>query len=351
MNLIDSPVHLVCPSCQVDLGLAGEQGLHCAECSRTWDIYQGIPHFIDKDIYWAEPGITREVLKAINISIENKGWKDVLRNHALPDVRQHYSFIANLERAKWYTLLDIGKDAVVLDLGAGMGTISHALSQQYKTVYAVEPVKERIEFMDLRFRQEGCHNIKLIRSDIDNLPFPEGSFDLVVLNGLLEWLPFSNKNMSPDAAQKYYLSLLKKLLKQNGYIYIGIENRFYYGHFTGHPDPHLPLSYVTVLPRPLAHLLCRYKIGDIYRPYLYSHRGYKQLLKDAGFQDIEIYSALPSYNNPQHLINIKSPSSAFNDLILSSPRKTARFVKKILLRTDALRYLGYAYIIFARNGQ
>ncbi len=351
MNLVDGPVHLVCPSCRVEISLLGEQGLQCTECSRTWAVYQGVPHFIDRDIYWAEPGLTKEVLNDINKRIENEAWQDVLRDYPLPDVRKHYSFIANLDRAKWYALLDIGKDAVVLDLGAGMGTISQALSQQYKTVYAFEPVQERIEFMDLRFRQEGCRNIQLIRSDIDNLPFPEGSFDLVVLNGLLEWLPFSNKDRSPRAVQEYYLSVTRKLLKHNGYIYIGIENRFYYGHFTGHRDPHLPLSYVTVLPRPLAHVLCRYKIGDIYRPYLYSHRGYRQLLKDAGFQDIEIYSALPSYNNPQHLINIKSPSSAFNGLILSSKRKAARLVKKILLRTDTLKYLGYAYIIFARNGQ
>jgi len=129
MNLVDGPVRLVCPSWRVELSLPGEQGLYCIECSRTWDIYQGVPHFIDKDVYWAEPGITREVLRAINMDIENKPWQDVLRNHALPDVRQHYSFIANSDRAGWYKLLDIPEDAVVLDLGAGMGTISHALSQ------------------------------------------------------------------------------------------------------------------------------------------------------------------------------------------------------------------------------
>ncbi|MEE9145232.1 MAG: class I SAM-dependent methyltransferase, partial [Candidatus Binatia bacterium] len=222
---------------------------------------------------------------------------------------------------------------------------------QYKAIYAVEPVRERIEFMNLRFRQQGCRNIKLIRSDIDNLPLPEGSFDLVVLNGLLEWLPFGKRDMSPHGVQIYYLRLLRKLLNKNGYIYIGIENRFYYGHFVGHCDPHIPVSYVTVLPRPLADLICRYKIGDIYRPYLYSHRGYRQLLRDAGFQDIEIYSALPSYNDPQYLICMKSSSIEFNGLILTSERKAARFMRKILLRTDNLKYFGYGYIILARNRQ
>lgn len=341
--------HFVCPSCRIALHLTVGERFHCDKCANTWEIYDGVPNFINKDSYWAEPGFTRKVLQEINKDIKKNGWQNVLRHHDSIDVRQQYTFISNNRRARWFDLLDIPADSTILDLGAGMGTISQILSKKCRTVYAVEPVKERTDFMRTRFQQEGCENIVIIKSDIDNLPFSKNKFDLIVLNGVLEWLPFNKIDMNPRKAQIYYLKLLKPFLKRGGYVYIGIENRLDYGHFLGTCDPHVPVKYVTILPRLLSHIICKFKTGDIYRPYLYSHTGYKRLLRNAGFESIEIYSALPSYNDPQYIESLEKNSILFKDKILTSKRKPAQLIKKILLKTDTLKYIGYAYIIFAKN--
>lgn len=349
---MNNSIKLVCPNCKAHLTLADENKYNCNQCECTWPIIESIPHFIDTDVFWGEPGFTREILQKINEDMRHKNWNDILSNHQSPLIREQYSFISDMERAKWQRLIDLPRDSIVLDIGAGMGTISQALSKQNGLVYAIEPVKERTDFMRLRFKQESCNNIKIIRSDIDHIPFSENSFNLIVLNGVVEWLPFSRKEENPRKAQLYYLQLLRSLLKQDGYIYIGIENRHCYGLFIGEPDPHIhiPVKYVTILPRFISHIICKYKIGDIYRPYLYSHLGYKRLLKDAGFQDIEIYSSLPSYNKPQNIISLKNNSNDFAHLIWNSKRKVSKFAKYILLKLNLLKYMGYAYIIFAKKG-
>ena len=339
----------ICPKCQSGLLSDARNNITCKTCGKSWDSIQGIPNFIDEDTFWAEPGFTRENLQKINESLEVNDWNKVLANHEVSEIRRMYKFLSDYGRINWLDLLDLPYEVTVLDLGAGMGTMSQALSKRCKKIYAVEPVRERVDFMRHRFRQEKCNNIEIIRSDIDNLPFEKEKFDLIILNGVLEWLPFNKKDMNPRKVQKYYLEMLKELIKQDGHIYVGIENRTSYSLFLGAPDPHIGYKYVTFLPRWVSHIICKLKSGDIYRPYLYTSAGYKKLLEESGYQTPEIYSALPSYNEPNHINNIKTHSVEFKNLILTSKRSSAKFAQKILISMNLLKYLGYAYIIFGKK--
>lgn len=340
---------LSCPKCKSDLLQTNKTKIFCKKCNVEWDIIDGIPQFINSDVFWAEPGFTKENFKKINEELKTTNWNDVLKYNASSEIKKHYHFIADYERANWFDLLDLEESATILDLGAGMGTISQALSKKCKTIYAVEPVAERVEFMNHRFNQENCTNIKLIRSDIDNLPFANEKFDLIILNGVLEWLPFNKLDTNPRKTQLYYLKLLKKFLNKNGYIYIGIENRLSYSYFLGAKDPHILIKYVTILPRYISHLICKLKINDIYRPYIYSSLGYMKLLRKSGFNNIAIYSSLPSYNEPKNLINLNQHSRNFSDYILTSKRKSSLVIKWLLIKANILKHFGYAYIIFAKN--
>ena len=296
---------LVCPNCKPKLDSA-DDCLRCPKCGESWPVVDGIPYFIQSAQYWGEVGISQEDAQQIIKQAENGSWHDALKGH--PGGARHYSFIADLDRAKWFKMLSLPSESIVLDLGAGLGTISQSIARDGAHVYAVERVEERVQFMRLRFRQEGCTNIKIIRSDIDHLPFSERSFDLIVLNGVLEWLPFSRKQDNPREAQLYYLGELRKLLKPKGVLYIGIENRFNYDFIVGAPDPHIGVKFVTVLPRWVANLICTIQTGDRYRPYLYSPVGYQKLLAQAGFAESEVFSALPSYNNPRVIRSLESQS-------------------------------------------
>lgn len=343
-----SSLNIVCPLCREGL-LESIEEISCARCERKWPLKDGIPHFIDSNRYWGEPGISQEVAQNINEEARKRNWHEVLKEHALLAVRQNYTFINDLSRARWHQLLKLPGNSVVLDLGAGTGTISQALSEHYGQIFSIERVEERVEFMRIRFKQEKCENITIIKSDIDQIPFPENYFDLIVLNGVLEWLPFSKPQDNPRKAQIGYLKALKKLLKPGGTIYIGIENRYNYSLFLGAPDPHISIKYVTILPRFISHLICKIKTGDWYRPYLYSSAGYRRLLKDAGYLDVDIFASLPSYNEPRQIISLMNQSAEFQEWIWVSKNRLSNFAKRIMIRLDLLKYFGYAYIIFARK--
>ena len=339
---------LVCPDCS--RGLVGsEKVFSCPSCSRRWPIEDGVPRFCESDEFWAEPGLTRELFKDLLAQMRSGNWKDVLRNHPSADVRRNYQFISDPNRADWHELIGLDRDSVVLDLGAGTGGISEKLSRHCGTVYAVERVLERVEFMRIRFQQEGCNNISVVRADSDSLPFRENFFDLIVLNGVLEWLPFQRKNENPRSVQLFYLQKLRRLLKPNGTLYIGIENRTNYSLFLGAPDPHISVPFVAVLPRVLASLICRMTIGDVYRPYLYSHLGYRKLLGESGYRDVEVLSALPSYNEPRSIISLHKHSIEFVDSVWVTKNRISSWVKSIMIRLDLLKYFGHSYILFARK--
>lgn len=345
----EGPLTIVCPTCHQQLCQTERTTIRCSGCNIDWQIDQGVPSFITNDVYWGEPGITRDILRDVIARMDQSSWHELLGKHSVPEVQKTYHFISDLERARWHSLANLTPDSVALDLGAGMGAITHALSRSYKHIYAVEQVRERVQFTRKRLQQDGINNVSVIHSDVDHLPFSPSSFDLIVLNGVLEWLPFSKPSMNPRSAQLYYLEELRRLLKPGGAIYVGIENRYYYAQFLGGRDPHINLRFVTILPRLLAHLYCRLKIGDSYRPYLYSTAGYRSLLGEAGYANINIYSALPSYNDPKHLISMNIHSRAFVGLFWNSKRSISCLLKHILVRLNLLKHMGYAYAIFAYN--
>ncbi len=177
---------LACPQCHSKL--ASLDGvLVCSACRQRWPVIDGIPHFVTSFPYWGE--IPLEQMLEVNRRAETGRWDSGLTDAQDPEVRRAAEMILNLDRANWQWLLDLPPDSRVLDIGSGMGTNSHALAQHYGHVVALEPVLERVNFIRQRFRQERLSNIQIVRSSIWTLPFPPESFDLVVLNGVLEWVP------------------------------------------------------------------------------------------------------------------------------------------------------------------
>jgi hypothetical protein len=140
-------------------------------------------------------------------------------------------------------------------------------------------------------------------------------------------------------------------LRPGGYLYVGIENRMALGYFLGYPDPHCSLPFVTVLPRLLAHWYARRKGLRGYRSYLYSSRGYRKLLRESGFSDVEMYLALPSYNHPRYLIPIEQRlfnyfSRTFN---ATKPGGLRGMLRRLLIWTGLLKHLEYSHVILAHK--
>ena len=349
-NKTGTPEWLACPDCGGRLLLRDSQ-VQCNCCERAWRVLEGIPHFVEDFPYWGE--IPLENMLAVNRQAESTSWKAALVDSADPTVRRAAGMILNLERANWQWLLDLPEASRVLDVGAGTGTNSHALAMHYREVIALEPVLERVRFMRHRFAQEALSNITIVRSSLWTLPFAPHSFDLIVMNGVLEWVA-EGLTGDPRELQLAALKKMHRLLRPGGYLYIGIENRMCPEYLFGCLDPHCRLPFVTLMPRRLAHWYARrHGKPNGYRNYLYSSRGYRKLLAAAGFQSTDFYLAFPSYNHPRYLVPMKD--HVFTHYYRSFDPMRSDWIRglahELLLKSGLRKYMEDSYVIFARKAR
>jgi SAM-dependent methyltransferase len=328
----------------------GEQTIRCERCGEAWPVIEGVPNFISEAPYWGE--IDQDRMIEINERIRNRPWRNVLMEDSSEQVMKAAKMMMNPDRANWHMLLPLGKESIVLDIGAGSGAITETMASSYHHVIAVEPVKERITFMQERFRQDGLHNVTLIRSGVTKLPLLPRSVDLAILNGVLEWIPWSVEEGNPRDIQIQALRRLYDLLRPGGFLCVGIENRWNLGYFAGGNDPHADIPYVTILPRFLADWYARRKTGRPYRNYLYSAFGYRKLFRAAGFSDAQVYCAIPSYNYPSFIVPFDRPTYSyyqrqFNTYETSRKR---RLVLGLLRAFGLDKHLVYSFFIIGRKG-
>jgi SAM-dependent methyltransferase len=336
---------LVCPSCESRLRYEREVSLACPSCQKSWPVSNGIPHFVSEFPYWGD--IPQDAMQAVNRQAV-ESWKGALLSSVDPEVMRASEMILNLDRANWCLLTELPQTSRVLDLGAGMGANSHALALRYREVVAVEPVVERVNFMQCRFKQEGLRNIQVVRTSLWDLPFGSESFDLISMNGVLERVAQGRRG-DPRHLQQAALKKAAKLLRPGGVLYIGIDNRLSAGYFVGYPDPHSRMPWVTILPRALAHLYARWR-GDPegYRNYLYSAWGYGRLLRQSGFRSVECYLALPSYNNPRFYLPLKdNVFSYFMRNFANEGTGLRGFARECLSRLGILKHMQYSFALLA----
>jgi SAM-dependent methyltransferase len=228
-----------------------------------------------------------------------------------------------------------------------MGATAHALSANYATVVALEPVLPRVEFMRRRFSQDRVKNVRVVRASFPHVPFARQSFDLVVFNGVIEWLPSGHPSENPTAVQLAGLRKAFELLRPGGHVYIGIENRWCFDYFLGAKDPHVGIPWVTIAPRSVATWLMKRANGHRYENYLYGSRGYRRLLRNAGFSDTQVFVAKESYNNPEFIVPLRGAPARyfFRTIDQKSKQPHRRIVQWIAGRLGILADLQYAFIL------
>lgn len=286
--------------------------MRCAQCGKQWPVQNGIPRFYQpEEYYWGE--ISRQKAMDFLAHARAAGWKQATETDIHEAHLRHYYL--DLQRASWLALLGLDHTAVALDIGSGYGAITHSLALSVEKVCSIEAIPERIEFTQERLHQERITNVSLFQASATSLPFFENSFDLVVANGVLEWVGEWDQEGSPREGQLRFLSSIRKLLKDDGVLVIGIENRFGMPLLRGGMD-HSGLPYTSLVPRWLATRMLQHTQGPHfrmtlnskreYRTFTYSHRGYKKLLAQAGFGTTSVYWAHPGYNKPLQLVPLEA---------------------------------------------
>jgi SAM-dependent methyltransferase len=320
----------------------------------------GIPRLLDQDFYWGE--IEQADARRLVDDAKASGWKTAVANR-FKESEAAWISILDWQRASWIPLLGLPKESAVLDIGSGYGAITHALAAHFDEVHSIEAIPERVEFTNTRMTQEGFDNVSLVQGSALQLPYPPGSFDAIIVNGVLEWIGDWDLVGNPRSAQLRFLRRLHSLLKPTGQLLVGIENRLAYVSVAGAID-HSGLPYTNLLPRPLATAALRLFASRhhrmvapsrSYRTYTYSERGYRRLFEDAEFVRNQSYWAEPSYNLPYRLAALTRESVVENlselqteAKVYTSPSLAGR-VKQMLAKAGLFRQLVPEFVFILRK--
>ena len=289
-------VEFYCPKCSRKLAIQKDLCI-CEKCDKKWPIKKGVGLFCESK-YWGE--VNQEEMNKVLKVIEERGMERGLEL-AKDKYDVVYRFSCDPSRADWRFYLPIKKDWKVLDAGCGLGGMTFSLAKVVDEVVAFDSSYERIKFVNLKSSYDELDNIKTFVGDFDNLPLKDGEFDLVILNGVLEWSGIPNEPRNPQEVQKDMLKKCLRLLKPGGYIYIGIENRFALNYFTTGRD-HSGLRFTSLMPRFLANIYTKSRIKKPYRTYTYTKRGYEKLFRESGFKKVGFLLPAPGYNFPKYII-------------------------------------------------
>jgi len=155
----------------------------------------------------------------------------------------------------------------MLDVGAGIGVIDHALGEHLGEVLGIDIDAEAIARAE---QLPKLANVSFRVGDAMQIPVPDESFDAVLCAHVYEHVPDARRLMCQIA----------RVLKPGGVCYFAAGNRYQL------MEPHYRLPFLSVVPKPVAHLYLR-AIGrgsHYYESHL-SVGGLRELVRDFRLHD------------------------------------------------------------------
>lgn len=276
-------------------------------------------------------------------------WRQAVATLPLPTLSSKRHWFSNPAKASFYLSLSVPTRTLAIDVGAGSGVIAGELARDFERAIAVEQDERWCRFMTHRFRQDRLA-VDVIHGSAFRLPANVANVDLAVVNGVLEWAAFGEapeaRAGSPREVQVAFLGAIRSVLRPGGRIGIAIENRLHFDYFRG-ASPHGEPPYVAVLPRALADAVTRRRHGHPYRTWIYGARGYTRLLRDAGFTNVEIFAALPTYHRPAEAVALHRADVIRTYMINGS--RVRRLACQTLAAAGLLGYAVHSFYIAAER--
>jgi len=331
-------------------------------------------YFCDKNLtegYWSNLEKNEQVL--LLSQLDRKTSMEVV-NNLFPQLEE---IIFDPMRAVGLRLLDIKPNEHGVDYGCMWGNLLIYAANNCEAMLGIDQTKESLAFVNHRLKEERIGNCYLLNANLrDDLPFSE-MFDFAIINGVLEWVAEDNQvelekflsrsrfklispRENPRNIQLRFLEMVRNNLKTNGRMYLAIENRYDYQHFLWKRDPHPNIYYTAFLPRKVSNLICNFWFGRPYVNYLYSFGELENLVKEAGFDEVEKYAVFPDYRFPIKIIPLdKYDNNDYEpvyNLVQTSDIKKKIFhrirreIDNIIYKKLKLLYFAPSIIIIARKG-
>lgn len=250
----DCRIPIVCPACKGVL--EKEEAWKCSSCRRAYGVQEGVSIFSREGTsppYQDGPPLE---------TAERDGWRPALFAYSRGRLLSGRRLDEDQRSADWRYLLPLRSRERALVIGCGWGTIPDSLAGLFGRVFMADSVWEHVSFSAVRARQENLDCFPLFLDRLEDLPFPDRSFDLVTVHRMEPALwtsaPFSEN-----------LRKLSALLKDGGVLYLNAGNRRAFQHV-------LKISRKEPVPAR-------------------TFKGYHRLLRAAGFSRTAFYAPLPSH--------------------------------------------------------
>jgi len=220
----------------------------------------------------------------LTIVQQNQEYEQIIEKDDRWPILYHLSkYRANI--IEWYPFDKAGH---VLEIGAGCGAITEALSKNVDKVTCVELSKKRS--LINAYRNQERTNIEILVGDFNAIKFTE-QYDYITLIGVLEYAQSFTTSTRPFHE---LLSNIKKLLKPNGKLFIAIENKFGLKYWAGAREDHTGVFFDSIE---------NYKSNSHVKTF--SKKELKKLLTDIGFINVDYYYPMPDYKFPFQIFSDK----------------------------------------------
>lgn len=292
---MSSTTSFACPRCRSSLTVTPGR-LECGNCKALYPV-DVIPHFVEQHAYYGE--VARDEMAQIVGAAERGDYEQSVREHVTDAWTRRY--LLDEERSKWVELLP-ERNGTILEVGCGVGSHSMALAARCAKLQSIDSTSERAKITHYRCARMERDNVDVACASVAALPLTNACVDVVALNGVLEWVASGDGDGRPTDVQIRALEECARVLKPDGLLYIGIENRWSLRYWLGAPDDHGGLRFTPVMPRWVADLVSRRTTGKDYRTYTYGVRGYRSLLKRVGFEEIRFHVPVPDYKFAERIV-------------------------------------------------
>ena len=186
----------------------------------------------------------------------------------------------SVQRENIVEWLPIDKSMNVLEVGAGCGAITGALSRKAGSVTCIDLSKKRS--MINAYRHMDCDNITI---HVGNFQDIESSlpcnYDYICLIGVFE---YAQAYIEGDAPFESFLHIIRRHLKKDGRIVIAIENKFGLKYWAGCREDHLGTFFSGIEG---------YPDGGVVRTF--TRNGLEKIFAGCGLEEYAFYYPYPDY--------------------------------------------------------